>query len=174
MRNKSIITSCIFLFSICIFLFSYNKLSAQENGIFELNENNTFSKVTSKNTKANDRADFYDLTYKLQPTFYVNNRTIKENNNYSNKVTKLTFNDLKSFDVLYRNNSAFNDIELITITLKKVEDLNNKLDLTNIQGFGNLKFIYIKCYFKCSEQQIKDFIKSNSNVRVFYKNEIPS
>ncbi|CAH8286286.1 hypothetical protein EV196_106246 [Mariniflexile fucanivorans] len=174
MRNKSNFALYFILFSLYLFLFSFNELSAQENGVFELKESNTSSKQTSKTLKGTDRDGFYNLTYKLHPTFYVENKNIMENNTNNIKVTKLTFNDLNSFDLLNQYNPKFDDVELITITLKTVGDFKNKLNLSSLSGFSNLKYIYVKCNFECTELQIKQFIEFDPNIRVFYKIEIPS
>ncbi|MFD0988594.1 hypothetical protein ACFQ1R_00670 [Mariniflexile jejuense] len=173
MKNKLTIPFYSLLLSLCITLISSGKLCAQENGIYEIENNNSLSKETAKKSKGNNREDFYNLAYKLHPTSYAENKSIKKVNN-SAKVSKLTFNDSNSFNVINQTNSNFNDVELITIKLNSVADLNNKLDLTDANGFNNLKYVYIKCSFKCTETQIKQFINSDSNVRVFYKIEIPS
>lgn len=174
MKNKLTFTFCTFLLSLCITLLSSGKLCAQENGIYEIEKNNSISKETAKKNKGNDRDDFYHLAYKLHPTSYAENKSIKKVNYNSAKISKLTFNDANSFNVLNQNTSNFYDVELITVNLNSVEDLNNKLDLTEASGFNNLKYIFIKCAFKCTEAQIKQFINSDSNIRVFYKVEIPS
>ncbi|MEN3323989.1 hypothetical protein VP395_09640 [Mariniflexile soesokkakense] len=179
MRNKSPLTLYAFLFSICISLFSITETIAQENGIYELNESNSFSSDVSRSSensnknKKGDREHFYNLIYKQHPTSYVGNNVIKKYKDNS-LVSKLTFNDTKSFNLLNQNNSEFNSIELITVVLNNPNDLNSKLDLTEISGLNSLKYILIKCYFECSKQQIKEFVNTDSNVRVFYKNEIPS
>lgn len=174
MRNKSTLAFYTFLFSLCILLFSSSELVAQENDIYEVNATNTLSKTSSKKENPKDRESFYDLAFKLHTTSYVENNSIRKSNKNSTSVSKLTFNDVSSFNVLKQTNQDFNDVELITIVLKSANDLNNKIDLTEINGFDNLKYVYIKCQFNCSEQQIKGFVTSNGTVRVFYKTEIPS
>jgi len=174
MRNKSTLAFYTFLFSICISFFSFSKLTAQENDIYELNGNTALAKTSSKKASQNDREDFYDLAFKLHATSYVENNSMRKSNKNVTSVSKLTFNDTKSFNILNQNNQDLNDVELITIVLKNENDLINKIDLTQTSGFGNLKYVFIKCYFKCSEQQIKGFVTSDASVRVFYKTETPS
>lgn len=174
MKNKSTITFYSVLLSFCFTLLFSGNMLAQENGIYELHQNNGLAKENSKKDKGNDRDDFYNLAYKLHPTSYAENKNIKKSSNHYANVSKLTFNDAKSFEILNQSNSNFNDVELITIYLNTVQDLNNKIDLTDANGFSKLKYVFIKCSFKCTEAQIKQFINSDPNIRVFYKIEIPS
>jgi len=171
MINKSTFAFYTFLFSVCI---SFSSLTAQENAIYEVSDGSSMSKSSSKKVTQNDRADFYELAFKLHATTYVENNIIKKSSNSEASVSKLTFKDAKSFNVLNQSIKDFNDVELITIILKNENDLNNKLELTQDNGFGNLKYIYIKCYFKCNEQQIRGFVTSDASIRVFYKTETPS
>lgn len=174
MKNKLSLSFYTFLVSIFVVLIPCNEIIAQEKGIYELKENSMLSKDSSKKSKTPDRAGFYDLAFKAHPTSYAFNNNLKSPVESTVNISKLTFNDTKSFGLLNNNNKNFNNVELITITLKSVDDLNNKLILTEYSNFGNLKYVYIKCFFDCTEQQIKEFISPDTNVRVFYKIEIPS
>ena len=169
MKNISAFTLNIFLL-LTISIITVDKVSAQENGIFEIKNNNKIlSKTNAK--KSSDRKEFYKLSQKLHTTAYISNNSVR--NTYGDgKVQKITFSDSKSFSLL--NNNDYNEVELITITLKNSSDLNNKLDLTSNKNLGKLKYVFIKCYFKCTENQIEDFITSDSNIRVFYRTETPS
>lgn len=177
MKNKSTLTFYTFLLSISISLFSFNQIIAQEdNGIYEISNSNKseLSKGSSKKGEKNNRDGFYNLAFKLHSTSYVENNGIKSNKK-SQSVSKLTFIDTKSFNILNNsNNSDFENVELITIVIRNKEDLNNKLNLNDINGFNSLKYIYVKCYFKCTEQQINEFLNSDADIRIFYKTETPS
>ena len=174
MRNKSTLAFYTFLFSLCILLFSSSELAAQENDIYEVNGSNSMSKTSSKKGIQNDREDFYDLAFNLRPTAYIENNVIRNNRKGGASVSKLTFIDTKSFNILSQSNQNFNDIELISIKLESENDLNNKINLTQASGFSSLKYVFVKCYFKCTEQQVKGFITADPNVRIFYKTEKPS
>jgi hypothetical protein len=171
MKNKSALTTYTALLSCLVFLLSVNITEAQENDIFELSNNLKTSK--SSISKNNSRSDFYNLKYKLHSTIYIGKNSIEKIYG-KGKAKKLTFSDTDSFSLLNNNSKQYNDVELITITLSSPTDLNKSLNLSNTNKFTNLKYIFIRCYFKCTPEQIKAFVKSNSNVRVFYSNEIPS
>lgn len=173
MKNKSALTIYTLLFVCFVYLISIEKVSAQEHGIFELTSDAVFSKVITKENKKKNRDHFYNLAQKLHATAYISNNAV--NNIYGkNEIKRLTFSDTKSFGLLNKKN--FNEIELITVTLKKVSDLNSVLDLANNKKLSKLKYIFVKCNFKCTKQQIKNFVKINLNskIRIFYKTEIPS
>lgn len=168
MKNVSALMFNIFLF-VCISTLAISNVTAQENGIYELKKNNIFSKASAK--KSNDRQEFYKLSQRLHTTAYISNNSVR--NTYGEgKIQKITFSDSRSFDLL--NSKDYSDVELITITLNNPSDLNNKLDLTSNNWLGKLKYIFIKCYFKCTANQIENFITADSNVRVFYRTETPS
>ncbi|WP_445736672.1 hypothetical protein [Mariniflexile sp.] len=163
MKNKSTVSFYTFLFTILMPLISFNTAIAQEHGIFELGSNQ------------NDRSDFYDLAFNLHSTYYITNNAIKKNIQNESSLLKLTFYDTNSFSLLNQNNPDYETVELISVNLKTINDLNNKLDLrTNASSFKNLKYIFIKSYFKSTEQQINDFVIHDSDIRIFYRVENPS
>ncbi len=100
MRNNS--TSAIFtLILICCFsLSSVNIVTAQENGIYELTEDNQSSKqIASKKGNSNDRAEFYNLSQKLHSTFYYENNKLK--NKYGDgSPLRLNLEDINSFSAI--------------------------------------------------------------------------
>lgn len=169
MRNKFTSAFCTLILACCFSLTSINNVIAQENGIYELTEDNQSSKqITNKKGNNKDRKDFYNFYEKLHSTFYYENNKLK--NKYGKgSPLKLTIEDANSFDSLYQNDSKHNKVRLITITLKNQSDLNKTFDLTKIKGFSKLKYIYVKCLFNCNSNQVKKFIKrENHKVRVFY------
>ena len=173
MKSKLTLAFYTLLFSIGVSFTSINSIYAQENGIYEISSKSEISKSTSKKSENINRDDFYELAFKLYATSYVENNQIKKNKK-SQTSTKLTFKDTKSFGILNNNTEDFSDIEIITILLKNESDLSNKMNIINTNNFESLKYIFIYCHFKCTEQQINSFINTNSSVRVFYKIENPS
>lgn len=172
MKNKSTLTLYTFLFACCISLVFTNKALAQENGIYELSNNN-FSKSAIKSKTDNERGAFNKLAYNLHPTIYVKNGIEKKTYGKDLPV-KLTLEDAKSISILNSGKSKYNQVQLITIKLSNSGDLNTILDLSNISGFSKLKYIYIKCHFKCTANQIKSFVKASPQTRIFYTSETPS
>jgi len=161
---------------VCILAFiSTIKISAQENNIFELNVGKDLYKTIKTKSidskKNNSREEFYKLSQNLHTTAYISENAISKTNGRGD-IKKLDFGDSKSFKLLSQSN--YNNVELITIILKNTSDLNNKIDLTKDYKLGKLKYVFIKCYFKCNANQIKQFITTDSNIRVFYTAQTPS
>ena len=174
MKNNSTLLFYSFLFTILVTLISSSAV-AQEHGIFELNnDQNTSKHISDKSKNQTDNKEFYDLAFNLHPTYYINKNNIKKSNHKESSILKLTFFDTQSFNVFSQDNSNYRSVKLIIVNIKTLSDLNNKLNLSNIQGLNNLKYIFIKCYFKCTEQQMKDFVLHDSNIRIFYRVENPS
>jgi hypothetical protein len=178
MKNKLRFNFYTLILSLFI-SFCFNKTVAQENGFYEVVEkSSTQSKQVSKKDSKEDRDGFYSLTYNLHPTAYIANNAIKigGNSGYDNlPITKLTFNDTKSLNILNAQNPDFYNVELMTIKVMAVADLNNRLDLTDIIRLNKLKYILVECYFECTESQIEEFITNDdSGVRIFYKVSKPS
>ncbi|AUP77205.1 hypothetical protein C1H87_00115 [Flavivirga eckloniae] len=147
-------------------LYSNNTL-AQEHGIYELVNNQIVQ-------KSNNRNDFYNLSKKLHPTHYFENNTLK--NKYGEGApVRISLKGTNGFSLLNQQNSNYNGVKLITITLKNESDLNTPLDLSNTQGFPQLQYIYIKCLFSCTASQIERFVKNpNDSIRIFYTSVRPS
>ena len=174
-NNLSHLLKSITLFC-AIVLLSNHESNAQENGIYELNASSQFSRATSSKSKTtNTRTEFYNLSQKLHPTAYLAKNRLK--NKYGDgDVVKLSLDDVASLDLVKQDKSNYNNVELITITLKSFSDLNTPINLSTTSGLAKLKYLYIRCLFDCNNEQIKGFVKkiSNSNVRVFYTSARPS
>jgi len=161
---KNYSTSIICTLFICFFiLLNVNKTFAQKQNIYEITDDSFSSKNIS-----NNREEFYNLSQKLHPTLYFEKSKLKKEYGIGAPI-KVTLEDVDSYVVLNQNNSKYSSIELITINLKTIADLNKTIDLSNNTQFSKLKYIYIKCFFNCDEQQVEKFIqKPNNEIRIFY------
>jgi hypothetical protein len=171
MKYRSTLKFRVSLLVLFLCFFSSYNILAQENGIYELDSQITNNQKNDK-TKKDNRANFYDLAFNMHPTHYRKDKKLKQV--YGNGVAKkLTFEDLISAKFINEDLSTnYTDVELITIKLLNVSDLNNTIDLTNQnQKLKKLKYVFIKCNFDCNNEQIKKFIKVNPNIRVFYKTD---
>ncbi|WP_339916705.1 hypothetical protein [Yeosuana marina] len=176
MKNNLNVNLCIFLFVSCISIFFGNQSFAQEKGIYEVSNNSTLNKVNNQKNQqstSNNRDNFYDLAFKMYPTHYFEKGTLKSVYKSSDPV-KLTFEDSESLKSLNKSNSKNNQVELITIILNSSNDLSNSIDLTSNTDLNKLKYVFVKCNFNCSENQIQKFIKTNAEIRIFYSSQNPS
>lgn len=176
MRNKFTSPYCTLIIIICcVLLLPIYKISAQENGIYELIDDNPLSKkVSTKKGSVNDRKEFYNFSQKLHTTFYYENNKLK--NKYGDGLPlRLNLEDINSLNTINIGDSQFNEIQIITVTLKNENDLNQIFDISNMPGFSKLKYIFIKCNFNCDAMKIRNFIKkSDQKIRIFYSSEKPS
>lgn len=174
MKNKSLLRFKTIIFSLTLIL-SFSYVNAQEKGIYEVKSSvllNT-SKHSRSKLKKSDRSDFYNLAFKLHSTLYIKNNIIRKEYGIGD-IEKITLEDTKSFSLLRNSNPKYSSVKLITIKIKSLTDLNGLHDLSKIQGFSNLLYIYVKSYIKLDNDDINKFIKVNPNVRVFYMYDIPS
>jgi len=186
MKNKTTLFSSKIMLSIIISVLSFNVGFAQEAEIFELVENGSEIQVAaqaktsslkkgvnSKSNISNNLSDFKELEYSLKPTVYVSDNRIKKVIGDSDPLRlKMEGNQI---NVLKARNPLFNSVELIVINLEKQSDLNMHFDVSNLQGFNSLKYIYVQCHFNCSPSQIEQFVRNaTSEMTVFFMNVNPS
>jgi len=171
MKKNATLSLYIFLLIFSASLLFSNPLIAQEEGIYEITNNNTFKNVAkSKSISNTGRENFYELAFKMHPTHYFKNSSLKSVYDSGDPV-KLTFEDTKSFNLL-KNNAKLNEVELISIMLNNSNDVNDSIDLSGSMDLKKLKYVFIRCRFKCSENDLTKFIKADNNVRIFYSNNI--
>lgn len=186
MKNKTTLFSSKIMLSIIVSVLSFNVGFAQEAGIFELVENDSEIQVAaqaktsslkkgvnSKSNISNNLSDFKELKYNLKPTIYLSDNRVKKVVGDSGplrlKMEGNQINILKSQDPL------FNSVELIVINIEKQSDLNMHFDVSSLQGFNNLKYIYVQCHFNCSPSQIEQFVRNaTSEMTIFFMNVNPS
>ncbi len=164
-----------------IFLVSIsNFVNAQQNQIIQITDNDsgaTENKVEknhksmrSNKSSSDDttRKDFNDLQFKSQHSIYVANKKILTKTG-EDKVARLRLEDVSSLDFLYTHNPDFKQIEIISIKINNVSDLNQKLDMSKLSAFDQLKYIFLQCGFDCTEDQIQKFILNyKSNITIYY------
>jgi len=186
MKNKITFRS-LNLFGISLFAFMWlNVVSAQDTSVYELFENdfqinNVQSKSATLKSNANAKEitniglqDFLELNNNLKPTVYIDRNSVKNITGVGNPV-KLKYNNIQPFHKLNEDSSLFNSVELITINLKTSNDLKNEFDLSKVNQFQKLKYVFIKCYFDCSVDQIKQFVLNlEPEVIVYFTRVTPS
>ncbi len=153
-------------------LLNSNSVLAQENSIYRLydGDNNSGSQQrASSNVNVPE-----NLLHGKNPTIYIKNASILNvTGEESPKVLKLL--DTASFNILQNSNALYNNVEVITITLERASDLNNRLDVSRLNGFNALRYIYVKCLFECNERQISGYLMNTENITtIFYKVVNPS
>lgn len=176
-----------FLFVALFFISS--GMIAQEVKIYELFENNSQVSAVKASKSAlksgattvesqnytEDLNNFYELNYKLKPTIYIENNTIVQVPNNETPI-KIKLEDVKSFNVLKTYNPLFETVELIVIDVKNLSELNTSFDISSLQSFSSLKYIYVQCnQFTSSVSQMQNFImNTGSNITIYFMTVNPS
>lgn len=185
MKNKTTLFRSNLILTYVLSLVFIATGMAQEVKIYELFDNDSQVNTTqlSKTAKASvtnttytqDLNNFYDLNYSLKPTIYVQNNSIVTVS--LNEIPiKVKLEDSNSYTVLKSNNPIFQTVELIVINIENVSELNNIFDVSALQGFSNLKYIYIQCnQFNSSVTQIQNYvINAGVNITVYFMTVNPS
>jgi hypothetical protein len=158
------------LLVIILFVFSVQNLSAQNLIEYSslINSMNETKQMSALSNAEHLRSLVYDLNSKL----YINNQ-IENAVGITNPVCVKI--DAQSIDKLYEENQLFNQVELITINLNDLNELNFFLDLSKLKSFTNLKYIQFLCSFKCDPLLINNLYQkiSNTDIIVFYQISIP-
>lgn len=133
------------------------------------NNNNNIeisSRLNSNEKNSNKR--FFDIAYNNFSTIYVEDGIISKVSEEGNPI-KLKSRDLQLHSLLNSSNNLFESIELIIVDLEKQTDLSKSINVSNLTEFKNLKYIFVKCYFECSADQIRRLIlNSNPEITVYY------
>ena len=173
MKNNSTLKFCTSLFVVFIYFLSIGDIGAQEKNIYEISANKLKVKKANHKKHTTDRQDFYNLAFNLGTSVYLENNS--EKSIYGKGViSKVNMLDTNSFELLKSNENKYKSTEIIIITVSSINELNNSFDLTGLTEMIHLKYVYIKCSFKCQKHDIENFIKVNPSVRVFYNAEKPS
>jgi hypothetical protein len=145
---------------------------AQENRIYQLSDtdglvsNNNLTSRSSLNTMTEYPED---LLYGLEPSVYIQNNAILNVEGVTAPVV-LKFKDINSFGFISTRNELYKKVEMITIHLSTIDDLQTPFNVDAIRGFNNLKYIYLKCEFSITETQIRAFIQNaDPEISIFYK-----
>lgn len=98
------------------------------------------SNQTSRNSSSKAQ-NVENLLYKLQPSVYLK---ATEVNTYGENPTNL-YVEISSLNRI--NNAAIlkDNIEIVTIKINTLSELNSTIDLSVFSSFDNLKYIYIIC-----------------------------
>lgn len=161
-----------FLSVFMLFIIFSSNCFAQENRIYQLSDTDGVSpntNLTARNA-SNIMIEYpKDLLYGLAPSVYIQNNAI-QNVEGATAPTVLKFKDVQSFGFISTRNELYNKVEMITIDLETVNDLQTPFDVDLIRGFDNLKYIYLKCEFPITETQIRAFIQNaDPEISIFYK-----
>lgn len=139
---------------------------SQNNPVFRVYENS--SQQALKSSSLNAQVLPEDLLHGNNPTIYMANGDMTTITGPTKPLVLRA--DQTSLTALCTRDQLYSKVELITIKLNNITELNTPFDVGNIRGFSSLKYIYINCAFECTDQQISNFIiNADSELIIYYK-----
>ncbi len=179
-QKSNLINKLLFSF----FLFIVFSTSSFGQGIQDLGNKLLVLKSSPDSAIQAEGVHLKSLTSDLLPSIYFQQGELA--GTYKNNPTIL-FTDISSIPLLSNSNPLFSKIEIISIRIKKQEDMQKVvLKLSDLSGFENLKYIYFLCDFSicpeqpeniaCENEKISEIVQNNGNhlIEILYKINIGS
>src|SRR5690606_23049490 len=137
---------------------------SQNNPVFRIYENSS-----QQSLKSSSKQNFpEELLHGNNPTIYMANGDMTTITGPTKPLVLRA--DQTSLTALCTRDQLYSKVELITIKLNNITELNTPFDVGNIRGFSSLKYIYINCAFECTDQQISNFIiNADPELIIYYK-----
>jgi hypothetical protein len=105
------------------------------------------------------------LVYDLNPTIFIGSSGYKILGEEAPVKAELSAGN---FQNLSTANPGFNNVKLMKLKVENEADLNASFDLSTLQSFTNLEYIFIECTFKCSATRISNMFSNVGNVKILY------
>jgi hypothetical protein len=171
MKNSGNTYKRTFLLVLFSVLISTMVLSAQERenleiySLDQLTENTSFRSSLPNYIKPEN---INPLISQLKPSVYIKGGVV----NIQGEKPVRAYLDINSLSRPIARNSAFDNVELVVITIENERDLSSRINLDNLSGFTKLKYIQIVCWVDCNQNQISTaLISTIKNYVVIYSVE---
>lgn len=135
-----------------------------------LQSNSMQSSSTQRANVSNEAAKVLHLANDANSSIYLMNNTM---NIYGNHPECL-FTDVNSFGMITNGNMPMTRVKMIIIKVDRLADLSAQLELSILNNFPSVKYVYILSSINCTESAIKQVVKNSSSeptFSVFYKIE---
>lgn len=172
--TKLMVTFCskkviFLLLATVVGLFSCLPVSAQV--IKEYNAMIAEMKASENAMIKSEASHIESLAFSLQPKIYIENGIEK----YSGVTDPICANiDVSSVNRLYIANPSFNKVQLLSIRIKNLNELNFVLNYSSLQDFQSLKYVEFLCDFNSDPTLLKNVLSNfpESGILIFYINSI--
>jgi hypothetical protein len=146
--------------------------SSSAQVVKEMNTMLASMKVSSSIAMQQQAKQIESLVYELHPSVIIKNGEIST---YAEAPFVCVDIDAPSIGKILEPNTLFSQAEILTIRINDKNDLSMALDLSNLKGFTNLKYINLLFSFDCPADQVRNLIRiDDSRITVFYIVSIPS
>lgn len=164
-------TNALFIIGLLLLIFCSAPIIAQEQSENRILETKSFLsnlRIREQNSGAtySNAQHIETLLTKIQPSVYYYSGTVKT---YGEKPVCL-FTDVQSLNRIGGETIPKNNIEMAKISIKSVSDLSSSIDLTQLSGFKNLRYIQIISSVQATEQAITNMVRNNEGkYSIFFK-----
>lgn len=182
MKNKSAIQQAKFLYVI-ILLMTFTNLSFSQE-IFSLtgesiassnfetmkanDGDNKSVRSNSKPKKNKELKKALNLIYNINPTIYISKSGVSVP---SDRIPVIVSTDPDDMAPIFNANPIFNSVELLTLKISHLNDLDPKLNLRDLKTFPKLKYIYVESVVPITLDDILNFIQNRRrNITIIFKN----
>lgn len=175
-KHKSVycgLKSQIILTLSAFVLLIFYSLNISAQGVQELNQHLTLLKTSSVLADQTSYTQITNLVSGINPTVYINNGVIKTSSDLPPVCADVDINSLPSLSAA---NSLFNQVELLKIRLDSDNSPQEILNLNNLPGFTNLKYVLFICSYNCDLRTIYSLYQPSAQgwIYVFYQISIPN
>ncbi len=127
-----------------------------------------------------ESSELVSLATELHPSIYLNDGVYKE---FGNGAAKVLNTDVASIPMLYEENGAFSEVELIRINIRSAADEAAKINLEQLTAFENLKYVlFVYQYDVCGDngdsclkaKTDEKAATAESDIQVLYLLSIPN
>ena len=132
-----------------------------------INFNNLLNSPEKYSNEIDRRAieEIEGLIYDLNPTVFIDDSGSKAFGEGAPVKAEVNAGNVQE---LFKSNSNFIQVKLLTLKIEKPGDLNISLDLNSFSEFQNLNYILVQCAFKCNQTRIKNIFSNVGNVVILY------
>lgn len=161
------------LFFLLVVLLGINPVKAQNGNqnvsittIEQFVSNLPSAKLTAGSSS--EAAKVLSLANDAKSSVYLMNGSM---NVYGNHPECL-FTDVNSFGMLTNGNIPMSSVKMLIIKIDNTSDLSARLELSILNNYPSVKYVYILSSINCTETAIKQVVKNSSaesTFSVFYK-----
>ena len=118
---------------------------------------------TQRSSTGGEAAKVLSLANDANSSVYLMNSTM---NTYGSRPECL-FTDVNSFGMITNGSVPMSNVKMVIIKVNRQSDLNAQLELSILDNFPSVKYVYILSSVNCTETAIKQVVKNSSSESTF-------
>ncbi|WP_423819464.1 hypothetical protein V5739_02060 [Salinimicrobium sp. TIG7-5_MAKvit] len=153
------------IIGLTILCFSASFSASSQNTAVNFGELLNSPVTSSGQFTKNDIEELSGLIYDLNPTIFIGSSGYKILGEEAPMKAELSAGN---FNRLSTANPGFNNVKLLKMKIESEADFNASFDLSRLQGFENLEYVFVECTFECSTTRIENMFSNIGNLKVLY------